>query len=88
MPPLDSKLAQTVQLLYIAMCGNKEMDPDDKGIIGKIEDMHERLEDLETLKTRIKDKFTYLMIGLSIPAGFGITEILSIIAGWLKHAIK
>ena len=76
----DNDVAHKVDLLFRAVLGDKQVDPDDEGMRGRINDIEKRMKNFETLRDRLKDRITYLIIGLSIPAGFGISEILSIIA--------
>jgi hypothetical protein len=57
----------------LSILQGQELDENDHGMIGKTNDMGKRLSRLE----RFKDRATWLIIGMSIPAGYGITEVLS-----------
>lgn len=49
-----------------------DLDKDDKGMIGVQNDHESRLQKLEKTLDRMK----YLLIGVSIPAGWGIVDIV------------
>lgn len=88
MPPNDlAQLQKGIETIKSLLQGNP-LDKEDNGLIGTVNAMDARMKLLEQLKDRIKDRFTYLVIGLSIPAGFGITEILSILAKTITHTVK
>lgn len=64
---VDKKVTSILGLLK----GN-ELDKEDKGMIGVQNNHEERLSSLE----KIKDRGMYFLIGLSIPAGWGVIDIL------------
>jgi hypothetical protein len=64
---IDKKVSSILVLLK-----GHEMDNDDKGMIGELKDHEKRLEALE----KMKDRLVYFLIGLSIPAGWGLIDII------------
>ena len=49
-----------------------ELDKTDTGIIGRVDSIEGRVTKLE----RVFDRGKYLIIGMALPAGYGITEFL------------
>ncbi len=64
---VDTKVSSILQLLK----GN-DLDKDDRGMIGMQTNHEERLTSLE----KIKDRLVYFCLGISIPAGWGIIDII------------
>jgi len=56
----------------IGMLKGNEMDKDDRGMIGIQNDHERRLTSLE----KMKDRLVWFLIGLSIPAGWGLVDII------------
>lgn len=64
---VDIKVTSILTLLK----GN-ELDKSDRGLIGEIKDHDKRLTGLE----KLRDRLVWFIIGLSIPAGYGIIDIV------------
>lgn len=60
-----------VSNILVLLKGN-ELDNSDRGMIGDIKDFEKRLTRLEVMK----DRATWFFIGISIPAGWGIIDII------------
>ena len=71
---VDAKVSNILSLLK----GN-DLDKDDKGMIGIQNDHETRITRLE----RMVDKGKYFLIGMAIPAGWGMTDLISKL--FLKH---
>jgi len=72
-------LKENVHAILALLRGN-EIDKDDKGHLGIVNDHENRISKLE----KLKDKAIYILIGMSIPAGFGIANII----GWIVEHFK
>ncbi len=68
---LENKLDQIVTLLK----GNP-LDPTDHGLVGECNEMNGRLKKLE----KLRDKIMWVVFGMALPTGYGITKILGAIA--------
>lgn len=64
---LNTKVASILQLLK-----GHELDPDDKGMVG-VQNCHESR--LMKLEKKI-DRFRYFVIGMSLPAAWGLTNVI------------
>lgn len=64
---IDRKLDQLLNIV-----GGNELDKDDKGILGVKNDHEKRIRRLE----KIGNAAIWFLIGLSVPAGWGIIDIL------------
>ena len=74
MQNLESKLEDVytkVSSILILMKGH-HMDDTDRGMIGELKDHEQRITYIE----KIKDRFAYFLIGLALPAGWGIIDII------------
>lgn len=67
-----SKQNNNLTTILILLTGNK-LDRDDKGIVGKQNDLEKRIEALE----KWKDRIFWIVIGMSFPAGVGTWELIS-----------
>ena len=65
---VDAKVSNILSLLK----GN-DLDKDDKGMIGVQNDHETRITRLE----RVVDRGKYFFIGLGLPAGWGIVDVIS-----------
>lgn len=65
---VDRKVSSILSILS----GN-ELDKEDKGLIGTLNHLDERVSKLE----KFKDRAMWFVIGLSVPAGFGIADIVT-----------
>jgi len=72
---IDNKLNSILQLLK-----GHELDKDDKGLVGQTYDHEHRIEKLEKLKDRVVN----IIIGLSVPAGIGLYDVLKSLAFLIK----
>ena len=72
---IEHKVDKIIDLLQ----GN-EFDDDDKGLIGKVNSLETRMRVMEKRDARLIG----LIIGLSVPAGAGISNLLASIAEHLK----
>ncbi len=57
----------------IGLLQGNELDPNDDGLVGAINDLSKRLVKLE----KLKDKIFYVVVGMSLPAGYGITKLIA-----------
>lgn len=64
---VDAKVSSILTLLK----GN-DLDESDRGLIGNIKDHHKRIVALE----RVRDRLFWFMLGMSIPASWGIIDII------------
>jgi len=64
---VDRKVSNIIYLLQ-----GHELDKADSGLVGELNDHAKRLTKLE----KLKDKGFWFFIGISIPAGWGIIDIL------------
>lgn len=64
---IGNKVSSILSLLQ----GNK-LDKNDNGVIGTVDDLHERVTNLE----KWKDRIVWMVIGMGLPASVGIMEIL------------
>lgn len=64
---VNDKVSSILQLLK-----GHELDKDDKGMVGIQNDHEARIVKLE----RLIDKGKYFLIGLCLPAGWGVADIL------------
>ena len=64
---IDTKVTSILILLR-----GHEMDKDDKGMIGVQNEHEDRLIKLE----KLKDRLIWFLYGLSIPAGWGIIDMI------------
>jgi hypothetical protein len=64
---IDTKVTSILILLR-----GHDMDKDDKGMIGVQNEHEDRIIKLE----KLKDRLVYFLFGLSIPAGWGIMDII------------
>ena len=60
--------------ILILLIGN-EFDKNDNGIVGKINDMDERLKKLETMRSRL----IWTIVGMSFPTGVGVGKLIDIL---------
>lgn len=67
---LLKKVEIKVDGLRAFLSGN-ELDKDDRGMVGKVNDLEQRIASLE----KWKDRIFFLMIGMGLPAGVGVWEI-------------
>jgi hypothetical protein len=61
-----------MKLLLLLLKGN-EMNPEDKGVVGTINELKREVASLK----RFKDKTVYLLIGFSFGAGWAISDFIS-----------
>lgn len=59
----------------LTLLRGNELDKNDNGIVGKINDMDTRLYKLEMTKNRL----FWILIGMSFPTGIGIGKLIDII---------
>lgn len=64
---IDRKVSSILEIVK----GN-EWDREDRGMIGEINNHEQRLTSLE----KLRDRFVWFLIGLSIPAGWGLVDII------------
>lgn len=64
-------IQQDVHDIKTCVSGNP-LDKNDAGLIGTVKDQEERIESLE----RLKNKGIWLMVGLSLGAGWGYADII------------
>lgn len=55
-----------------AFLSGNELDKDDKGMVGQMNDVLQRVTTLE----KWKDRIFYVMIGMALPAGIGTWELV------------
>lgn len=65
-------LDTSTKSLIMLLSGNP-LDKTDNGIIGMVREMREQLTKLQ----RFKDRSIWLMVGLSIGAGWGLSDLLT-----------
>lgn len=63
---MDDKVSDMLTVLS----GN-DLDPTDNGFVGKVHSLTARVTKLE----KLKDRMFYIIIGVSIPGGYGIANI-------------
>lgn len=71
---LESQVSQVdnkVSSILFLLKGN-EMDKEDRGMIGEQKDHERRITALE----KMRDRLIWFLVGLSIPAGWGIIDII------------
>lgn len=68
---LEWKVDQILTLLR----GNP-LDKDDNGLVGVVNILDKRVMKLE----KLRNKILWVVVGMSIPSGFGITKILMAVA--------
>jgi len=64
---VDNKVSSILSLLQ----GNK-LDKNDNGVIGIVNELHERVTSLE----KWRDRIIWMVIGMGLPASVGLVEIL------------
>lgn len=64
---IEKSLSKVLSLL-----GGNDLDKDDNGIVGTVSEHDKRIENLE----KWKDRFVWTVIGLGLPSGIGVYEIL------------
>lgn len=69
----QTSIETKVDKLIDLMQGN-EFDDEDKGLIGRVNDVYKRLEKLE----KLRDRAMYVIVGMSLPAGVGIGQLIDI----------
>lgn len=55
----------------LAFLRGNELDKDDRGMVGTVNDLKKRVEYLE----KWKDRIFYIMVGMALPAGVGTWEL-------------
>lgn len=76
----ERSLSHRVDKIIALLQGN-ELDDEDTGLIGTINDMMARLIKLE----KLKDRISYIVIGMSLPAGYGITKLIAAFGDKVFH---
>ena len=64
---IGNKVSSILSLLQ----GNK-LDKNDNGVIGTVDDLHDRVTKLE----KWRDRIVWMVIGMGLPASVGVIEIL------------
>ncbi len=72
---LNSKVDRLLELIR----GN-DLDVNDLGILGIVNSNKNKIEKLE----KLKDKFVWILIGMSMPTSFGILQVI----GWLYDKMR
>jgi hypothetical protein len=72
---VGGKITKILSLLQ----GN-DLDKDDKGLVGTVNDIDKRVKTLE----KWKDRIVWLLIGLSIPAGVGFSQFFAWVGTFVK----
>jgi hypothetical protein len=67
---VDHKLSRMLMMLT----GN-ELDKNDNGFIGQVDQLEKRVKDLE----KFRDRAIYLIIGASLTTGFGVGKVIELI---------
>lgn len=76
MAKIEKDLTKVLDLL-----GGNGIDKNDKGVVGSVNDLDDRLSKLE----KFKDRILWVGIGMGIPSSIGILKILEIIFETFKH---
>jgi hypothetical protein len=58
-----------------AFLSGNELDKDDKGMVGRVNDIETRIENLE----KWKDRIFWCLVGMGLPAGVGTWELFKTI---------
>jgi hypothetical protein len=74
-----SKLKGDVHKI-LELLGGNPIDKDDKGHVGIVNDHEDRINSLEKVVERGK----WLLIGMTVPSGFGVASII----GWVIEHFK
>lgn len=59
----------------IAFLRGNELDREDKGLVGRVNDIEKRMENLE----KWRDRIFWALIGMGLPAGVGTWELIKTI---------
>ncbi len=73
------KLQRDVHQILELLRGN-DLDRNDGGLVGIVSKNKDRIEKLE----KLKDRFTWILIGMTAPTSFGIMQLV----GWVFDKIK